>query len=63
MSNRHPNFNASQFTVDVTTAYFNALKGPAITLKPSVTSQIVDFVTRIEDIVDNDVASNTKMSS
>jgi len=52
----HPNFHAVNFTTQITAAFYESLRGGANKDNaPNITSEIVEFVARIEDKVDSEV--------
>ena len=63
----HPNFHAIQFAADIMASYFKSLRGAGKELQPfyaytsDISDDIVDFVIRIEEKVDESVDSQTKI--
>lgn len=59
---RHPNFHACKFAAEITASYFECLRNDTAKqfYPEDVTQLIVDFVSEIEEKVDDAVKSNTK---
>jgi hypothetical protein len=53
---KHPNFNSIKFVVDILSSYYNCLRGKADkTNPPLISEEILKFVLRVEEIIDEDV--------
>jgi len=49
----HPNFHAVKFTADITSSYFECLRGCAGKKNaPEIMAEVVEFVANIESMVD-----------
>lgn len=52
----HPNFHVINFTAQITSSYYKSLRGSANKENaPDVSAAIVEFATRIENLVDSEV--------
>jgi hypothetical protein len=54
----HPNFHASNFAVHITAAFYESLRGGATAKNtPDISNEVIEFICKIEDMVDRAVES------
>ena len=63
--NRHPNFNASKFSLDVAVSFFECMKTEIAQVLARqafqvIQDQIIEIVEKAENTIDNMVDGNTK---